>query len=429
MRSGTPASIGSDLSFCHLKRKEGLHLDKKVFEGIKILDFGWAIAGPLTLKYLADYGATVICIESLTRPDLLRTSAPFKDGKADINKAGYFSYFAANKYSINLDLSQPLAKEIAKKLVGWADIVADSHRPGVLENWNFGYEELTKIKSDIIMVRSSNQGLSGPSSLQPGLGNHINGLGGIVNLTGWPNDEPISLMVAYTDYMVPHFAVSILIGALDYKRKTGKGQLIDLSQFETGLHLISPLLLDYSINGVEAKANGNACEFAAPHGVFRCQGDDRWCTISVFSDKDWKAFCNVMGNPAWTQENEFSSILGRKKNEERLNQLIEQWTSQYEAEKVMLILQSAGISAGVVQNARDLYNDRQLNERECFWKGNHKEIGPFSYLAQPSRLSATPAKLYREAPTMGEHNEYICREILNMSEESFDQCLIEGVFG
>ena len=394
-----------------------------------MVDFGWAIAGPLSLKYLADYGATVVCIESLERPDLLRTSAPFKDGITNINRAGFFSYFASNKYSISLDLKNSVAKEIARKLVAWADIVADSHRPGVLESWNLGYDELSKIKPDIIMIRSSNQGLTGPSATQPGLGNHINGLGGIVNLVGWPDEEPISPMVAYTDYCVPHFAASALIGALDHRKITGKGQLIDVSQFEAGLQLIAPLLLDYSTSGMEAKANGNSCEYAAPHGVFRCKGEDRWCAITVFSNDEWQSMCKAMGNPEWTKDVEFSTLRERKKHEPRLNHLVEQWTSQYEPEHIMALLQQEGVAAGVVQNAEDICNDVQLKERECFWIGNHKELGRFSYLGQPSRLSRTPAKLYRDAPCLGEHNEYICYEILGMSEAEYDRCLVEGVFG
>jgi benzylsuccinate CoA-transferase BbsF subunit len=404
-------------------------LGQKVFAGINVVDFGWAIAGPLTLKYLADYGATVICIESSERPDLLRTSAPYRDGIAGINRAGFFSYLASNKYSVSLDLKNGVGKEIARKLVAWADIVADSHRPGVLEGWNLDYDELSKIKPDIIMIRSSNQGLTGPSATQPGLGNHINGLGGIVNLVGWPDEEPISPMVAYTDYCVPHFAASALISALDHRNKTGKGQLIDVSQFESGLQLIAPLLLDYSASGMEARANGNSCEYAAPHGVFRCKGEDRWCAITVFTDAEWQSMCRAMGNPEWTKCPEFSTLPERKKNEARLNHLVEQWTSQYEPERIMILLQQEGVAAGVVQDARDVCSDVQLKERECFWRGNHKELGRFSYLGQPSRLSMTPAKLYREAPILGEHTEYICLEILGMSEAEYDRHLMAGAFG
>jgi benzylsuccinate CoA-transferase BbsF subunit len=401
--------------------------DEKIFGGVNLLDLGWVIAGPLSLKYLADYGATLICVESMERPDLLRTSAPFRDGKADINRAGFFSYFAANKLSISLDFKKAAARELAKRLVSWADIVGDSHRPGVLESWGMDYDALRKIKPDIIMIRSSNQGLTGPTATHAGLGQHLNGLGGIVNLVGWQNEEPICPSVAYTDYCVPHFAASAVIGALDFRRKTGKGQLIDISQFEASLQLISPLLLEYSWNGMEAGANGNSCEYAAPHGVFRCKGEDRWCAITVFTDGEWESMCKAMGNPEWTKA--FSTLLERKKNESLLNQLVERWTSQYEPEHVMKLLQQEGVAAGAVLDARDICNDEQLKERSFFWKADHRELGMFSHLGQPSRLSSTPARLYRDAPSLGEHNEYICREILRMSEAEYDQCVVDGVFG
>ncbi|MEJ2110271.1 MAG: CoA transferase, partial [Acidobacteriota bacterium] len=306
---------------------------------------------------------------------------------------------------------------------------ADSHRPGVLEKWGLDYDELCKVKPDLIMIRSSNQGLTGPAALQPGLGNHINGLGGIVNLVGLPDEEPISPMVAYTDYCVPHFAASVLVGALDCRRKTGKGQLIDLSQFEAGLQLIAPLLLEYSVNGTEAKAEGNACEYAVPHGVFRCKGEDRWCAITVFTEDEWQAMCVVMENPEWTEDSEFSSFPERKKNEEKLNHLIEKWTSRHDPEHVMTVLQAEGVAAGVVQNAEDVFGDPQLEEREFFWNVDHKELGSFAHLGQPSRLSETPARLYRSAPSLGEHTEYICSEILGISEDEFARYLSEGVFG
>ncbi len=403
-------------------------MNNKVFEGVKIIDFGWAIAGPLTLKYLADYGATVICLESFQRPDLLRTSTPYKNENASVDRAGYFAYFAGNKYSISLDLKKPGGREIARKLVAWADIVADSHRPGVMDRWNLGYDELKKIKHDIIMVCNSNQGITGPVATHAGLGNHINGLTGMVNTVGWPDQEPVCLMVAYSDYLVPHFAAAALIGALDYRRKTGKGQLIDISQFEVTLQLLSTSLVNYSANGIEEKSKGNSCDFAAPHGVFRCKGEDRWCAISVFNEEEWQSLCSVIGRPELACEPAYSCLTGRKQNENRLNDLISQWTVKHEAENVMQLLQNAGVAAGVVQNAEDLYGDIQLKERECFWVAGHKELGKFSFLGQPSRLSKTPARLYQPSPCLGEHTEYICRELLGMSEAEYDKYLVAGVF-
>jgi benzylsuccinate CoA-transferase BbsF subunit len=400
----------------------------KVFEGINVIDFGWAIAGPLTLKYLADYGATVICIESLQRPDLLRTATPYKDENPGVDRAGYFAYFAANKLSISLNLNKPEGLQIARRLVSWADIVADSHRPGVMERWKLSYDDLVKINPDIIMVRNSNQGITGPAATHPGLGNHLNGLSGIANYVGWPDQEPISLMVAYSDYLVPHFASAALIGALDYRNKTGKGQLLDISQLEVGLQLLAPALVEYTCNRTEGKANGNSCEFAAPHGVFKCKGEDRWCTISVLDETEWASFCNAIGRTEWIQKPEFSTLAARKANEETLNNLIEQWTKDRTPEDIMSLLQKAGVAAAVVQNAEDIYNDIQLKEREYLWIGEHKVLGKFSYLGQPSRLSKTKAQAYHGAPCLGEHTEYICREFLGMSQQEFDEYLVAGVF-
>jgi len=404
-------------------------MDKKVFEEIKVLDFGWVIAGPMTLKYLADYGATVICLESSQHPDLLRTSAPFKDATPEIDNSGYFAYLAGNKYSITVDLKQRQGFEIAKKLVAWADVVADSHRPGVLESWGLDYENLKKINPSIILIRNSNQGQTGPAAQQPGLGNHINGLAGIVNMVGWPHQEPISMQVAYSDYVVPHFAAAVLIGALDYRRKTGKGQMLDISQLEVGLNLFSPNLIKYPGSQVDETLKGNSCEYAAPHGIFRCKGNDRWCAISVFTDEEWQDFCMAMEQPDLIGDVKFATMINRKKHENRLNEVIEKWTSQRDPEDVMKLLQQAGVAAGIVENAKDLSEDPQLKERECFWVGEHRKLGKFSYLGQPSILSETPAKLYRNAPCLGEHTEYVCRELLGMSPDEFEECLIAGAFG
>ena len=402
---------------------------KMVFEGVKVVDFGWVLAGPIVLKFLADYGATVIHIESHKRPDLLRVSTPYKDGVAGVNRAGYYAYFAANKYSMSLDLEQASGMEVAKRLVSWADVVADSHRPGTMEKLGLGYDGLKKIKSDTIMIRSSNQGLTGPYASHAGLGNHLNGLAGFVNLVGWPDQAPISLIVAYTDYLAPHLAVAALVGALDYRRKTGKGQLLDMSQFEVGLQLLAPVLLNYVVNGIEDSRMGNSCPYAAPHGVYRCEGEDCWCAIAVFNDSDWENFCRVIGDAPWTQDPKFSTLKGRKENEAELDRLVEGWTINYSAEEVMSRMQEAGVAAGVVQNAKDLYDDPQLRERRYFWVMEHKELGKFSHLGQPSILSKTPAKSYRPAPCLGEHTEYVCQELLGMSEGEFDELLISGAFG
>jgi len=404
------------------------YMQTEPFDGVKVLDFTWGIAGPITTKYLADYGATVIRIESPGRPCVLRASAPYKDRTPGIDRAGYFVYFNANKYSLSLNLNHPGAMEVVKKLVVWADIVAESYSPGTLEKWDLDYENLKMIKPDIIMFRTSNQGQDGPHARFSAFGIPLVGLAGFAHFTGWPDRSCLPMPSAYTDFPSPRFAATVLIAALDYKRRTGQGQYIDCSQLEASIHFLAPAMLDYTFNNRQGGRLGNSSPYACPHGVFRCKGEDRWCAIAVFSDEEWQAFCHVIGNPTWSQESRFRTLSDRKSNEDELNKLVEEWTTGFSAEEVMSRMQAGGIAAGVVQNARDLYLDPQLKEREYFWQLNHEVLGLFPHLGQPSRLSKTSAKPRMPAPLVGEHTEYVCSQILGMSDEEFLELYQAGVF-
>jgi benzylsuccinate CoA-transferase BbsF subunit len=401
----------------------------KALEEVKVVDFGWVLVSPLIVKMLADYGATTVCVESIKRPSLSRLGTPFKDGKPGVDRAGHFAYCAPNKYSISLDLRTPGGMEIAKKLVAWADVVSENRRAGIMKQMGLDFEALTKINPGVIMVSSSNQGQTGPYASHPGLGIHLIGLGGFNNFIGWPDQEPITLTVAYTDYLTPPLAVATLVAALDRRRKTGEGQYFDISQLEAGLHYLSTPLLDAEINSTEPKKMGNACEDAAPHGIFKCKGEDRWCAIAVLNDKEWAAFCTVTGHPEWARDPRFSTLRKRKENEEELNRRVREYTVQHAAEQVMETMQEAGIAAGVVQNAKDIYEDPQLRQREFFWVMNHKEMGEFTHLGEPAVLSKTPAKPYMPAPCLGEHTEYICKEFLGMEDEEFVNYMVSGAFG
>ena len=399
------------------------------FEGIKIADFTWWIAGPLATKTFADYGATVVTIESAKRPGGLRVSMPYKDNKPGLDRSGFFAYFNANKYSLSLDLGTPGGKEVAKKLVAWADIVAENFNPGVMEKWDLAYEDLKKLKPDIIMLRTSNQGQTGPFSRIGGLGLQLNALGGFAHFTGPADRDPLSLMFAYSDYFVPHFAVATLVAALDYHRRTGKGQMIDLAQNEVCVQFQIPYLLEYETSRKESGRDGNRHPYAAPHNVYPCQGEDCWCAIAVFADEEWRDFCRVLGSPEWTEYARFATFLSRKKNEEELDKLIGEWTINYPAQQLMERMQAAGIAAGVVQKGEDIYQDAQLREMNLFWPLKHKEMGDFTHLGQPCRLSQTPAQARMPSPCIGEHTEYVCKQILGLSDRQYDNLLIAGAFG
>ena len=404
-------------------------MKREALAGLKVADFSWVIAGPTLTKYLGDHGATVVRVESSSRPCLVRTTPPYKNGKPGLNRAGYFACVNPNKYSITIDLNDAKGIEITKRLVGWSDVVVENFTPGQMERWGLGYEDLKKIKSDIIMVRSSNQGQTGPHASFAALGLSLTGLAGFPEITGWPDRSPLPLPMAYSDFVSPRFGVVALLAALDYRRRTGKGQCIDLSQVECGIHFLAPIILDYAANSREPSRLGNACPCAAPHGVYRCKGEDRWCALAVFTDEEWQSFCRVLDNPDWTRDIRFTTMLRRKENEAELNKLIEVWTINYPPEEVMTRMQQAGVAAAVVKNAKDIYEDPQLRHRNFLWQMEHGEIGPFTCFGQPFELSKTPAKLKMPSPLLGEHTEYVCTKLLGMSDQEFIELWQSGAFG
>jgi len=232
-----------------------------VFSGLTILAFCWAVVGPLTMKFFADHGATVIRVETSLRPCTMRISAPYKDDKPNVNRGGYFNYYNSNILSLSLNMNQPEAIEIAKKLVAESDVVMENYTPGVIEKWGLDYEELKKIKPDIIMLRQSGYGSWGPYANLPAFGMVLVPIAGLPNFIGWPDKEPLPVGVsAYTDCISPRFASAALIAALDYRNKTGKGQLLDLSQFETSIYFLMPAVLEYISSGREPSRIGNAFE-------------------------------------------------------------------------------------------------------------------------------------------------------------------------
>ncbi|MFC2001016.1 CaiB/BaiF CoA transferase family protein [Chloroflexota bacterium] len=396
---------------------------------LKVVQFSWVIAGPFIVKYLADHGATVVKVESPRRPELARQVTPFKDDQPGPDRAGYFAHWNANRYSMSLDLDNPEAIEVAKKLVAWGDIVSENFSPGMMERWGLGYEDLKKIKPDIIMVRSSAQGQTGPRGHFRALGIALSSLAGLTYFTGWPDQPPLAPPHAHSDVLSPRLGAVALLAALDYRQRTGKGQCIDISMLETTIPFLAPFILDYTANKREGERVGNSCSYASPHGIYRCQGDDRWCAIAVSNDQEWNAFCGVLGNPPWTKELKFATLLGRKQNEEALNRLVEEWSTRFTAEEVMTAMQTAGVAAGVVTNSKDVCEDPQLKERQHFWNLKHPVLGEFPHLGQPFKLSKTPAKGRMPSPCLGEHTEYVATKFLGMSHEEFVDLSNSGVFG
>ena len=270
--------------------------DAEPLTGIKIADFGWFMVGPLTIKPFSDFGAEVVHVESTARLDSLRLVGPFKDDVPDPECSGEYAQVRTGARALNIDLGTEAGMEIARRLVQWADIVFDNFSAGAMDRMGLGQEALRELNPGLVVLSSSGQGQDGPHKNGKGGGGHYAALAGFNELTGWPADEP-GYLSAYTDFIAPRFNVPLLLAALDHRRRTGEGRYMDVSQFEAGVHWLTPTILDYTVNGRVANRSGNRQPDAAPHGAYRCAAD-RWCVIAVTTDDAWRSLCDAIDSPS-----------------------------------------------------------------------------------------------------------------------------------
>lgn len=402
-------------------------MSRRPLEGIKVADFTWVWTGPTSTKVLADFGATVLRIESKVRPDVWRIQPPFKDDVPGPNRGAVFNSQNTSKMSCSVNLGTPRGKEMARQFVAWADIVADNFAGGAMERMGLGYEVLKGIKPDIIMMSSSLMGQTGPWHNSPGYGDQLTAVSGISQISGWPDRIPGEVGF-YTDYIAPRFNALTILAALDYRRRTGKGQYLDIAQHQGSLQYVAPLLLDHEVNGRVAGRMGNRDSAgASPSGTFRCRGEDRWCAITVATDAEWGAFRTAIGNHDWTGEPRFATVEGRRANEDELEALVAAWTVGQDDRQAMALLQDAGIAAAAVGTPEDQMEvDPQLRARGFYQERDHPELGRYRPPRQPCVLSRTPCQVSR-APLYGEHNEYAFKEILGLSDDEIADLVIEGV--
>lgn len=325
-----------------------------------------------------------------------------------------------------LNLSHPGARELALRLIAFADVVLESFTPGTMARWGLDYEALRAVKPDLIYLSSCQQGQTGPRARYAGYGSLAAALAGFNAVTGWPDRDPPTIYGAYTDFVAPHFATATLLAALDHRRRTGQGQHIDLSQLEASLHFLAPEILEYTVNGRVRGRRGNADDRAAPHNAYPCAGEDRWCVIACESESEWEALCRAMGNPDWCRRPECATLESRKRHEVELDRLIARWTATREPYALMQELQAAGVPAGVVQSCSDLHRDPQLNARGAFVWLEHPEMGRSPYEAWAFRCQASPGRP-RPAPCLGEHTEKVLVELLGLSPAEVRRLKEEGV--
>ena len=400
--------------------------DTGLLSGIRVLDFTWVWAGPIMCRHLVDYGAEVITIENPDYIDLARQLL-FKDGEYDPDMAVAYTNFNAGKKSITLNMAEPKAVDIIKQLVAMSDVVIESMTPKAMRNWGLTYEDLCRIKPNIIMLSTCMQGQTGPYSMSPGNGAILPALSGISEVTGWPDRGPTGQGGPYTDFLAGAMGAATIMTALVHRERTGEGQYIDMSQNECAMHFLTTAFLDYSANGRIATRVGNRRLGFAPHGVYRCQGEDEWCSIAVRTDEEWQALCAVMGTPAWTLEARFANRESRERHAEALDSHVAAWTTQRPAQTVMEHLQQAGVPAALVHTADTLEHDPQLTHRQHYARVQHPRIGENVIDNYAFRLSATPGGVTEPAPLLGQHNDYVLGELLGLSPDEIAQLTEAGV--
>ena len=395
--------------------------------GVRVTDFTWIGAGSYATKILADFGADVVKIESNRRLDSLRLAAPYKDGVKGVNRSGYFADRNTSKRSMTLDMKHPKALGLVMKLIATSDIVANNFTPGVMERFGLDYESVRRAKPDIIYLNMSMNGTTGPERGYLGYGAGMAAITGLQHLTGLPGRVPAGTGTNYPDHVPnPCHAAFAVLAALRHRRRTGEGQFIDIAQTEPTIALLGPAVLDLTVNGRLQQPRGNQHPGAAPHGVYRCTGDDRWIAICAMTDAHWQALRQVLGDPEWMREPGYTTVAGRIAKRSAIDDRLDAETAWRTAEDLAAALQSRGVPAGVVATAADVTRDPQLEHRGHWVKLDHPEMGRSLYNAPPFRCSRTPVALSRPAPLLGQHTDEICRELLGLSDEEIAALRDEG---
>jgi benzylsuccinate CoA-transferase BbsF subunit len=389
-----------------------------VLAGVRVLDFTHVVAGPVTTRELADLGAQVIKIER-------KKALDFGD-----RRGGLSGTLMRGKQSIVLDLNDARGVDLARHLAALSDVVIDNFSARVMANLGLDYASLVRLKPDIICVRMTGFGLTGPSRDHVSYGPTLQAQTGYTLLMAEPNGPPAGFGYSYSDLAGGHLGALAVLAALWHRQRTGRGQLVDFSQLEAVASLVGPIVLERGLDGGVSEPTGNASQEApgAPHGVYPCTGTERWLAIAVFGDDDWRRFATALGDPAWTREARFATLSGRLAHAAELDRLVSAWTVAREAETTMALLQRAGIAAGLVANAEDLCaRDPQLAARGHFVdvptpEGTTVRMDGPAYL-----LSDTPAKVRGPGPLLGEHTDQVLSGLLGLAADEIESLHRDGV--
>jgi len=399
----------------------------KPFAGIKVADFAWVGVGPIISKALADNGATVVRIETSKRPDVLRMAAPYFNRTFNFNSSQFMGNFNTSKLGMALDMSSEDGRAVAKKMVGWADVMLESFTPGTIGRFGLDWESVSKDRPDMIMLSTCLYGQTGPRRHFGGFGNQGAALAGLHGITGWPDRPPAGPYGAYTDFITPRFGVLALASAIYERSKSGKGQYVDISQVEAGIQFIEPLMLDAAVNGVTAPAPGLDSLSQCPHGVYQTAGIERYIAISVSDSAQWRALCRFAGFTQFADARH-DNVKERLAARDKIEAAMRDFCAGKPPFAFVTQLRAAGVPAAVVMRGSDLYEDPQLIHRGYFVTLKHGFMGDMLYDGYPTLFSETPIKPSKAAPVLGEDTLYVMKEFLKYPEEEITRMQKAGVF-
>lgn len=396
-------------------------------EGVRVADFTWVWAGPVCTMQLAHLGADVIRVESSARPDTVRGIPPFWQNQPGPNRSGYYNQYNQGKRSITLNIKHPKGLELAYELVRRSDVVTDNFSAGAMERMGLGYEQLRKIKPDIIQISMAGHGQTGPVARYVAYGPTQVPMIGLASLTGYPGGGPREVGISYGDPNGGLHGALAVLAALYHRRRTGEGQYIDMSQWEAALPLVVEGLLTYQMTGQQPPRMGNRDEFQAPQGVFRCAGDDQWVAISCWSDAEWRALAETIGRSDLAADPALATVAGRKAREEELEAAITAWTASRSREEAAEALLAAGVPAFPVYTTADVAADPVLAARGFWVELPHPECTGARHAGIPWLFSGTPLTVRRAAPAVGQHTDEVLREVLGLTESDIAGLRAEGV--
>ncbi len=405
----------------------------------RVLDLSRIWAGPYCTKLMADMGAEIIKMESLSVYDShrgpinpARGIAAYPDGEPGDepwNRNGWFNCLHLSKYGITLELTSETGRNVFDQLVSISDVVIENFRQGSLERLGYSYETLRRLRPDLIYVSMPAFGNSGPWQKYLAYGIGQEQLSGMAHMTGYRGEGPMKSGINHGDPITGSHAAGVLLAALRYRKRTGKGMYIDVSQQESAVSLIGADVLAYQLTGEEPQRRGNRSPYFAPHNSYRCAGEDRWVAIAVTNDEEWRQLAQLVGGSELSTDPRFATLAGRLENEDQLDDLISGWTVDKKAYDLCHLLQREGVPASPVMGGPDLLADPHYAARGTFVRVNHEQVGEKTYPGIPWKMSATPGKARWASPTLGQHNRQIYGELLAMPTDDITALEEQGIIG